>query len=57
MPLIFTLSMNQDEARGKGPWKLNNLLALNSDFVDKINTHINIQKNLDKENITDNQAR
>ena len=57
MPLIFTLIMNQDEARGKGPWKLNNLLALNSDFVDKINTHINIQKNLDKENIRDNQAR
>ena len=57
-PLIFTLSMNQDEGRGKGLWKFNNSLALNSDFVDKMKAHIaNTQKSLDKENIRDDQAR
>ena len=57
-PLIFTLSMNQDDARGKSLWKFNNSLALNSDFVDKMKAHIvNTQKNLDKENIKDDQAR
>ena len=50
--------MNQDEARGKSLWKFNNSLALNSDFVDKTKAHIaNTQKNLDKENIRDGQAR
>ena len=50
--------MNQDEGKGKGFWKFNNLLALNSDSVDKIKVHIaNTQKSLDKENIRDNQAR
>ena len=57
-PLIFTLSTNQDEGRGKGVWKFNNSLALNSDFVDKMKAHIaNTQKSLDKENIRDDQAR
>ena len=54
-PLIFNLSMNQDETRGKGLWKFSNSLALNSDFVDKMLA--NTQKNLDKENLTDDQAR
>ena len=50
--------MNQDEARGKSLLKFNNSLALNSDFVDKTKAHIaNTQKNLDKENIRDGQAR
>ena len=50
--------MNQDEGKGKGFWKFNNLLALNSDSVDKIKVHIaNTQKSLDKENIRDDQAR
>ena len=50
--------MNEDEARGKGLWKFNNSLTLNSDFVDKMKAHItNIQKNLEKENIRDSQAR
>ena len=50
--------MNQNEARGKGLRKFNNSLTLNSDFVDKMKTHIaNIQKKLDKENIRDDQAR
>ena len=50
--------MTQDEARRKGLWKINNLLNLNSDFVDKIKPHIkNIRKNLDKENIREGQAR
>ena len=50
--------MNQDEARGKSLWKFNNSLPLNSDFVDKTKAHIaNTQKNLDKENIRDGQAR
>ena len=50
--------MNQDDARGKSLWKFNNSLALNSDFVDKMKAHIvNTQKNLDKENIKDDQAR
>ena len=57
-PLIFTLSMNQDEGRGKSLWKSNNSLALNSDFVDKMKAHIaNTPKSLDKENIRDSQAR
>ena len=39
-------------------WKFNNLLALNSHFIDKIKAHIeNTLKNLDKENIKDNQPR
>ena len=50
--------MNQNEARGKGLRKFYNSLTLNSDFVDKMKTHIaNIQKKLDKENIRDDQAR
>ena len=50
--------MNQDEAKGKGLWKFNNSLALNSGFVDKMKTHIpNILKSLGKENIRDDQAR
>ena len=50
--------MNHDQARGKGAWKLNNLLALNSDFADKMKAHIaNTLKNLDKENIRNDQAR
>ena len=57
-PLIFTLSTNQDDGRGKDLWKFNNSLALNSDFVDKLKAHIaNTQKGLDKENIRDDQAR
>ena len=47
--------MNQDEARGKGLWKFTNSLALNFDFVDKMLA--NTQKNLDKENLRDDQAR
>ena len=50
--------MNQDDARGKGLWKFNNLLPSNSDLVDKKKCHIaNNQKNLDKENMRYNQAR
>ena len=50
--------MNQDEARGKGLWKFSNSLALNSDIIDKMKAHIaNTQKNLDKENVCDKQAR
>ena len=50
--------MNQDEAKGKGLWKFNNSLALNSGFVDKMKTYIpNILKSLGKENIRDDQAR
>ena len=57
-PLIFTLSMNQDEARRKVLWKFNNSLALNSDFIDKMKAHIaSTQTNLDKQNIRDDQAR
>ena len=49
--------MNQNEARGKGLWKFNNSFALNSDFVDKMKAYIaNIQKNLDKENVRDDQS-
>ena len=49
--------MNQDEVRGKSLWKFHNLLALNYDFVDKMEAHTgNIQKNLDKENVRDNQV-
>ena len=34
------------------------MLALNSNFIDKIKAHIaNTQKSLDKENIRDDQAR
>ena len=56
--LIFTLSTNQDEGRGKGLWKFNNSLALNSDFVDKMKALIaNTHKSLDKENIREDQAR
>ena len=57
-PLIFTLNINQDEVRGKDLWKVNNLLVLNSIFFDKMKAHIaNIQKNLGKENIREDQAR
>ena len=57
-PLIFSLNINQNELRGKVLWKFNNSLALNTDFVDQMKAHIaNIQKNLDKEIIRDNQAR
>ena len=57
-PLIFTLNINQDEVRGKDLWKVNNLLVLHSIFFDKMKAHIaNIQKNLGKENIREDQAR
>ena len=57
-PLIFTLSMNQDEPRRKVLWKFNKSLALNSDFIDKMKAHIaSTQTNLDKQNIRDDQAR
>ena len=50
--------MNQDEGREKGLWKFNNSLVLNSDFVDKMKTHIsNTQKRLNKENVRDDQTR
>ena len=50
--------MNQDEVRRNGLWKLNNSLALNSDFVDNMKAHIaNAQKVINKENIRDDQAR
>ena len=49
--------MDQNDARGKSLWKFNNSLALYS-HLDKMNAHIaHIQKNLDKEDIKDNQAR
>ena len=39
-PLIFTLNMNQDLAKGKGLWRFKNSLALNSDVVIKMKAHI-----------------
>ena len=57
-PLLFSLDLGKDENRGKGLWKFNNSLSMNSDFATKMKFHIrSTLKTLEKEGITDFQAR
>ena len=37
---LFSSDLRNDENRGKGFWKFNNSLSMNSDFVTKMNYHI-----------------
>ena len=39
-PLLFSLKLRTDENRGKGLWKFNNSLGMNSDFQTKMKFHI-----------------
>ena len=55
--LSFTLRRAQI-AKGKGLWIFNSSLALNKEFVEKMNEHISTCLNLlEKENIPDDQVR
>lgn len=57
-PLMFSPDLNKNENRGKGLWKVNNSLSMNSDFATKMKFHIrSTLKTLEKEGITDFQAR
>ena len=39
-PLLFSQDLCKDESRGKGLWKFNNSLSMNSDFQTKMKFHI-----------------
>ena len=56
-PLLFSLDLRRDENKGKGLWKFNNSLSMNSDFVNKMKFHIKrTLQSLEKEGITDFQV-
>ena len=49
--LAFCFFVNNDTfTRGSGVWKFNNSLLLNTDFVKKLKTHIEIEKSNLQEN-------
>ena len=57
-PLPFSLDSRKDENRGKGFWKINNSLSMNSDFQTKMKFHIkSTLETLEIEGITDLQVR
>ena len=57
-PLLFSLKLRTDENRGKGLWKFNNSLSMNSDFQTKMKFHIkSTLETLEIEGITDLQVR
>ena len=57
-PLLFSLKLRKDENRGKGLWKFNNSLSMNSDFQTKMKFHIkSTLETLEIEGITDLQVR
>ena len=57
-PLLFSLDLCKDENRGKGLWKFNNSLSMNSDFQTKMKFHIkSTLETLEIEGITDLQVR
>ena len=57
-PLLFLLDLRKDENRGKGLWKFNNTLSMNSDFQTKMKFHIkNTPETLEIEGIRDPQIR
>ena len=56
--LLFSVDLRKDQNRGKWLWKFNNSLTMNSDFVTKMNFHIESPlETLEKEAITDFQTR
>ena len=57
-PLLFSLDLCKDENRGKGLWKFNNSLSMNSDFQTKMKFHIkSTLETLEIEGINDLQVR
>ena len=57
-PLLFSLKLRTDENRGKGLWKFNNSLSMNSDFQTKMEFHIkSTLETLKIEGIRDPQVR
>lgn len=57
-PLLFSLDLRKYENRGKGPWKFNISLSMNSEFVAKMKFHVNSTlETLEKKEITDFQIR
>ena len=57
-PLLFSLKLRTDENRGKGLWKFNNSLSMNSDFQTKMKFHIkSTLETLEIEGIRDPQVR
>ena len=57
-PLLFSLDLRKDENRGKGLWKFNNSLSMNSDFQTKMKFHIkSTLETLEIEGIRDPQVR
>ena len=57
-PWMFFLDSRKDGNRGKGLWKFNNSLSMNSDFQTKMIFHIKrTLETLDIEGITDFQVR
>ena len=56
--LLFSLDLRKDENRGKGLWKFNNYLGMNSDFQTKMKFHIkSTLETLKIEEIRDLQVR
>ena len=56
--LLFSLKLRTDENRGKGLWKFNNSLSMNSDFQTKMKFHIKCTlETLEIEGINDLQVR
>ena len=56
--LLFSLDLRKDENRGKGLWKFNNSLSMNSDFQTKMKFHIkSTLETLEIEGIRDPQVR
>ena len=57
-PLLFSLDLRKYENRGKGLWKFNNFLCMNSDFQAKMKFHIkSTLETLEIQGIRDPQAR
>ena len=56
--MLFSLDLHKDENRGKGLWKFNNSLSMNSDFQTKMKFHIkSTLETLEIEGIRDPQVR
>ena len=57
-PLLFSLKLRTDKNRGKGLWKFDNSLSMNSDFQTKMKFHIkSILETLEIKGINDLQVR
>ena len=57
-PLLFSLDLRKDKNRGKGLWKFNNSLSMDSDFQARMKFHIkSTLETLEIEGLRDPQVR